>query len=304
VAKQVGVLIDVARKTVMDSDAAEPLRIAAIPVLAQFPEQRLDDFQLLADTLTPLSSPAIQSAAIRLMASFPNVEVAGLFLRNWKSHSPSIRTQILSSLLSRADWVSTLLEQIEAGTIAASEIDAVTRQKLAMARNPDIQARVKAILATMGGSDRSEVIHQYREVLSLPGEPSKGKAIFKKTCAACHKLENVGFDIGPNLASLTDRRAETLLTSILNPSAAVDSKYVTYTVLTDDGRVFNGMLGTETGNSITLVMQENRKQVILRNQIEEIQSTGKSMMPDGLEKDTTAQDISDLIAYLRSDQHH
>jgi len=60
------------------------------------------------------------------------------------------------------------------------------------------------------------------------------------------------------------------------------------------------MLGTETGNSITLVMQENRKQVILRNQIEEIQSTGKSMMPEGLEKETTPQDFADLISYLRS----
>jgi len=46
-------------------------------------------------------------------------------------------------------------------------------------------------------------------------------------------------------------------------------------------------------------LQENKKQVILRNQIEEIQSTGKSMMPEGLEKETTAQDIADLIAYIR-----
>jgi len=222
-----------------------------------------------------------------------------VFLENWKSHSPSIRTQILSGLLSRSGWVSIFLEHVETSKIQVSEIDAVTRQKLALLKGSEISARVKAILKTSGGSDRREVVRKYQEATTLSGEPSKGKALFKKTCAACHKLENVGFDIGPNLASLTDRRAETLLTSILNPNAAVDSKYLTYTVLTEEGRVFSGMLAAETGNSITLVMQENKKQVILRNQIEEIQSTGKSMMPDGLDKETTVQDIADLIAYIQ-----
>lgn len=302
VAKRVEDLIDIARAAVADPVAVEPLRIAAIPVLAPFPDQRLDDLQRLSEMLTPLSSPAIQSAAIRHMASFPNAEVPELFLGNWSSHSPAIRAQVLNSLLSRPDWLSTLLRQLETGTISVSEIDAVTRQKLAMNKAPKIQARVKAILNTAGADDRNDVVAKFRDSLSLTGDPSRGKAIFKKTCASCHKLENVGFDIGPNLASLTDRRAETLLTSILNPSAAVDSKYVTYTVLTDDGRLFSGILGAETGNSITLVMQENKKQVILRNQIEEIQSTGKSMMPDGLEKDTTSQDIADLLSYLSGDQ--
>ena len=293
---------DLARKAIADPKADESLRIASIPVLAQFAARRTEDFQLLADNLTPRASPAMQSATIGFLASFPDEKVAELLLRNWRGYSPSIRTKVLGRLLSRAPWVNVLLDQMESGNIAVSEIDAVTRRNLVSTRDPSLKRRINAILKTSGGSKRNEVVENFREALALQGDLLKGKAIFKKKCSSCHKLEDVGFDIGPNIASLTDRRPETLLTSILNPSAAVDRKYMTYTVLTDDGQVFSGMLGAETGNSIALVMQENRKQVILRNQIEDIRSTGLSMMPDGLEKDTTTQDIADLISYLRSDQ--
>ncbi len=301
---QIVKLTSLARKTVADSDASQSLRIAAIPVLARFPQQQSEDLRLLAENLTPQTAPAIQSATIAFLSSFSNAEVAELLLDNWQSHAPSVRTQILSSLLSRSSWLSTLLDQIESGKIAVSEIDVVSRQNMLATKDKKIRARIDALLKTAGDSDRKKVVRQFRAALTLPGNPSVGKTVFKKKCAICHKLENEGYDIGPNLASLTDRKAETLLTSILNPSAAVDSKYMTYTVLTDEGRTFSGVLASETGSSITLVMQENKKQVILRKQIEEIQSTGKSMMPDGLEKETTPQDFADLLSYLRSEQLH
>ena len=109
--------------------------------------------------------------------------------------------------------------------------------------------------------------------------PDRGQAVFRKRCANCHKLDEVGHDIGPNLRSLTDRKPGSLLTSILDPSAAVDGKFVTYIVRTDDGRTFTGMIASETGNSITLVEQGDKQRVILRKAVEEIRSTGKSL-PD------------------------
>ncbi len=300
--KQIKMLTGLARKAVTDADANQSLRIAAIPVLAQFPQQQSEELQLLAENLTPQTAPAIQSATITFLSSFPNAEVAELLLENWQSHAPTVRAQILSSLLSRSNWLSTLLDQLEDGKIAVSEIDAVSRQNMLATKDSKTRARIDAILKTADNSDRNKVVQKFRAALTLQGDPSVGKAVFKKKCAVCHKLENEGYDIGPNIASLTDRKPETLLTSILNPSAAVDSKYLAYTVLTDEGRTFSGVLASETGSSITLVMQENKKQVILRNQIEEIQSTGKSMMPDGLEEETTPQDFADLISYLRSEQ--
>jgi len=293
-------LASLAQEAVADSEADESLRIAAIPVLAQLSEQQNEELQLLAENLTPQTSPAVQSATIEFLSTFQNAEIADLLLENWPSHAPTIRTQILSNLLSRPHWLSTLLDQIENKTIAAAALDVATRQKLATIKDEKVQTRLAAILKSIGNSDRQAVVESYREALTLDGEWAKGKLLFQKKCAVCHKLENVGHDIGPNIASLTDRRPETLLTAILNPSAAVDGKYLTYTIVTDEGRSYSGILGAETGSSLTLVMQENKREVILRNQIEEIQSTGKSMMPDGLEEQTTTQDFADLLAYLQS----
>ncbi|HRX77644.1 MAG TPA: c-type cytochrome, partial [Pirellulaceae bacterium] len=145
-----------------------------------------------------------------------------------------------------------------------------------------------------------QVLLEHQGVLQLPGVPTRGAAVFKKQCANCHKLDDVGHDIGPNLRSLTDKKPGSLLASILDPSASVDGKYVTYIALTDDGRSYSGMIASETGNSLTLVEQANKQHVLLRTQLEEIRSTGKSLMPDGLEKDLTHQDFADLLAYLRA----
>jgi hypothetical protein len=64
--------------------------------------------------------------------------------------------------------------------------------------------------------------------------------------------------------------------------------------------VLTGVLAEEGGNSITLVSPTGEGQVILRANLGELASTGKSAMPEGLEKELTPQDAADLIAHLRS----
>ncbi|MBI3463079.1 MAG: dehydrogenase, partial [Planctomycetes bacterium] len=75
-------------------------------------------------------------------------------------------------------------------------------------------------------------------------------------------------------------------------------RYLSYVAATTDGRVFSGMLASETGNSITLIGQEGKREVILRKDLEALQSTGRSLMPEGIERDLKPQDFADLFAYL------
>ncbi|VAX38681.1 hypothetical protein MNBD_PLANCTO02-1522, partial [hydrothermal vent metagenome] len=64
------------------------------------------------------------------------------------------------------------------------------------------------------------------------------------------------------------------------------------------GLTFTGILTTESGNSITLLQNEGKKQTLLRSELDEFQSTNKSLMPEGFEKDISKQGIADIIAYL------
>ena len=69
---------------------------------------------------------------------------------------------------------------------------------------------------------------------------------------------------------------------------------------TKSGLTLTGVLAGETGNSITLVGPDGKPQVILRTSLESLTSTGKSAMPEGLEKDLKPQDLSDVIAHVKA----
>ncbi len=135
-------------------------------------------------------------------------------------------------------------------------------------------------------------------MLALEGDADRGKLPFKKVCAACHKVEGVGHEIGPNLATIKNRGAEALLVNMLDPSREVNPQFVNYVLLTDDGRQMTGMIAAETATSVTLKRGEDAGDTVLRINIDQLASTGLSLMPEGVEKQLTRQEMADLIAYL------
>jgi putative heme-binding domain-containing protein len=73
---------------------------------------------------------------------------------------------------------------------------------------------------------------------------------------------------------------------------------VNYVLLTDDGRSITGMIADETASSVTLRRAEGMSDTVLRTNIEQMQSTGLSLMPEGLETQLNPQQLADVIAYL------
>src|SRR5262249_43472297 len=100
--------------------------------------------------------------------------------------------------------------------------------------------------------------------------------------------------------SLADKSTEALLVAVLDPNRAVEARYVNYLAETKSGQTYSGVLTSETGNSITLVGVDGKEQVILRNNLTSLTSTGKWTMPEGFEKEVRPQDLADLFAHLRS----
>ena len=133
-----------------------------------------------------------------------------------------------------------------------------------------------------------------------PGDANAGRAVFEKRCATCHQLGGVGKQIGADLASLKDKSTKALLTAILDPNRAVESKFVSYTALTEEGKTYSGMIKSESGNAITLIGSDGKEQTVLRSEIDEFSCSNKSLMPEGLEKDLTEQDLANVIAFVRS----
>ena len=127
------------------------------------------------------------------------------------------------------------------------------------------------------------------------------KLAFEAQCSKCHRYRDVGQSVGPDLATLTSKTPQSLLTAILDPNSAVEDKYVQYLAVTVDGRTLTGLIANETGNSLTLRGAEAREEVVLRKDLVSLTSSGLSQMPEGLEKDLEVQALADLIAYLMAE---
>ena len=296
---QVTEAIRIARQVAADSSAEQVLRIAAIPLLLRGSESG-EDRAVLQSLLAPQVPVSVQEATIRHLGLQSDESVADILLTGWSSHSPLLRTQILTVLSSRVEWVIRLVAQLESGSVAAAEIDASMRQRLLTTRDTAIRGRLEKVFTSETSADRKAVMESFQPALKLTGDAARGALLFGKKCANCHKQGGIGHEVGPNLASLTTRTPESLFTAILDPSAAVEARYLNFVVATTSGRSVIGLLSTETGSSITLLAAEGKTESILRADIEELRSTGKSLMPDGVEKDLTQQDIADVIEYVRT----
>jgi putative heme-binding domain-containing protein len=292
-------MLDFARATVATHSAPEDQRLPAVRLLGRSADKQAADTEALVALLMPQSSGALQTAAVAALARMQSNDVPAALLAGWKSHGPTLRSAILDALLSRDEWVEPLVAAIESNLVPAADIDATRRQRLVRFDDEKIKARAEKLLAGAIESNRQQVLEQHGAVLTMPGDAQAGAAVFAKRCAVCHRLRGVGTDVGPNLASLTDYSPQALLTAMLDPNRAVEAKYLDYVAVNASGQTFTGILANETGNSVTLLGQEGKQQTILRTELEALQASGKSLMPEGLEKDVTPEDMANVIAYLR-----
>ena len=161
-----------------------------------------------------------------------------------------------------------------------------------------IRSLAERVLAGSINADRQKVVAQYRHALQLTGDAARGATVFKKTCSQCHRLGETGYAIGPDLTALTDKSAESLLVAIFDPNRAVEAKFMNYTAVTEDGVTHTGMLGAESAAGVTLIAAEGKQVSLLRKDLEALECSSKSLMPEGLEKDLPPQSAADLLAYL------
>jgi putative heme-binding domain-containing protein len=126
-----------------------------------------------------------------------------------------------------------------------------------------------------------------------------GGKVFRDKCATCHLAHDVGFAVGPDLTAEFGRAEEAYIRDIVAPSETISAGYTTYSVVTTDGRILNGLLAAETPTSVTLREAGGKDQMILRKDIDELRALPTSLMIDNLSKELTPADVANVIAWLR-----
>jgi putative membrane-bound dehydrogenase-like protein len=291
---------ELARGIVQDPEATEPARVVALQIMAAVGADQEVIASELGALLGPNSPLSVQQQVIPLLADVDAKSASDTLLANWSSLTPSVRSQILDVFYSRHDMLPHLLVRIEAGDIKASQLDALQRQRLLMHADASIRSAAESAFAGSINPDRTRVIETFAAAARTPGNVAQGRLLFQKHCASCHELENYGHKVGPDLAAMTSRTPSALLEALFDPNRSVDERYQSYTSVTDEGRVFTGILVRETSNSVTLVEQEGKEHTLLRNTLDDFKNSGVSLMPEGFEKDLSATDVSDLFSYMSS----
>jgi putative heme-binding domain-containing protein len=160
-------------------------------------------------------------------------------------------------------------------------------------------AKAPVQIITNNNPDRDKVVRQYAVVTALKGSAEHGHTLYKTICFSCHKLKNEGNEIGPDLSTIAGKPTDQIVEAVMDPSRAVEARYLSTTVTLKDGRVVIGMVAEETANSLTLKTATGTE-VFLRADIKGREASTKSIMPDGLEGVMKPQDVADVIEWIRA----
>ena len=202
-------------------------------------------------------------------------------------------------------FLAGIIGALESRTLAAAEIDPDRLEQLRNQKDPQLRARAQRFLNAEPATahDRKATLAAFQVAITLRGWPEDGHAAFLKTCATCHRVRGEGVEVGPDLATVAGKSPDDLLLHILDPNREVAPNYVNYNVATTDGRTISGIIASESATALTLKHALGVTEVVPRERIEAFASTGLSLMPEGLEKGLTTQDLADLVAFVKSIQH-
>jgi putative heme-binding domain-containing protein len=288
------------RRVAGDSSADAAVRRQAIASLtqAEAPE--------LATLLRSLLDDAeVRVEALRGLAALDDPATPEAILKRYAAFDAEARKEAVSALASRKAYAALLLDAVENASIPRGDISAFHVQQLQNLKDGRIDERLTALWgsARLTSADRLEAIARQKQRLTTEelarADLSHGRALFAKTCAACHRLFDDGGKIGPELTGSQRANLDYVLSNVLDPSAIVAKDYQLTLFQTADGRVLSGIATGEDDHSVT-VQTATEAVVVPKEEIELRETSPMSMMPDGLLSALGDDDIRDLVGYLAS----
>jgi hypothetical protein len=251
--------------------------------------------------ITPQTTPDLARGLIESLAGSESVDAGKMLLSRFGSLTPDTRAAAVTVLLKRRASTEAMLSAIDAGTLQWTELSLDQRQALSSHPEASIRDAARALLQRGGAlpnADRQAVIDALHKVTEEKGDAAAGLAVFKRVCAKCHMHSGEGNRIGPDLTGMAVHPKHELLLNILDPNRSVESNFRTYTLVTNDGQVLTGMLASESKTALELFNAEGEKKTVLRQDIEELVASTKSLMPEGFEKQVTEVELRDLLEFL------
>ncbi len=285
-------------------DAAVPASTRAA-LLAVFGECGASDRSALILALVNEQEPEpVQLAALAAWQRLGSDAQAAALLETYPRLSAPLRARVRSALLGRKAWAGLLLRAVDAGAMPADEVTVEDLRAVAAHQDHTLGELVRKHWGTIRTATPEERLADVRrfnnDLRAAPGDPRAGRALFAKHCGTCHRLFGEGGTLGPDLTHANRADRDYLLVSVVDPSSVIRKEYLSYIARTADGRVVTGLITEQTPQRVTLTNERNEATVLRRADIESLQASPVSLMPEGLLTSLRPQELRDLFSYLQS----
>jgi uncharacterized repeat protein (TIGR03806 family) len=260
--------------------------------------------ELIYDWFRKMPPEAEKESAGNQSAAKLRSEEAASLERLRATETSTEQIKIVDRLLASTSGALLLLWSVDHRELPAATMS-LTIQRAARHSNVSVRDLFERFLAPEDRIKRLGSVVQAEQILSLSGDPVRGRAVFFETtglsCKNCHRIQKDGKQVGPELTTIGKKQTlAQLLESILEPSKRIDPKFVTYLAETTDGRLLTGLLVQTDDNEVVLKDAQDNVHRIPKTKIERLVPQRQSLMPDLLVRDMTAQQVADLLAYLGS----
>ncbi|AMV20366.1 PVC-type heme-binding CxxCH protein [Planctomyces sp. SH-PL14] len=296
-----GRALDEVKRIALDKAAPMAARQAAVATLI---ESRPPDLRDICQQL--VGERVINVSAAKGLALFDDPKIGEQLVKAYRGFRAPERPQIMSILVSRAAFARPLLEAIAEGKIPREDLTSFHVRQIHSLGDSALSARTTEVWGQLRDSSAekralmAELKGRLSDEVLAKADLSNGRLVFRNTCLKCHKLYGEGQTIGPDLTGSNRSNLDYILENVIDPSAVVNKDFRMTIVVLVDGRVLNGVITQQTEKTITL-QTLTEKVTIDKTDIEESRPTDLSPMPEGQLQTLTADQIRDLVAYLR---HH
>ncbi len=265
-----------------------------------------------ADNLAPVLRQMARDETLRMDATIGLLEIGDadgprLGLGRYQSGTANDRARILGAMVTRPGAATVLLEAIADRRIPREELAPFQARQIASLNDASLTKRLSEVWGVVRSSDSAKraSIDRFREELSKERLKSAnlphGRRLFDRVCAVCHQLYGQGGNVGPDLTGSGRANLDYLIENLVDPSAVVPSDFRMTVATLKDGRVLNGVVRDQTAKTVTIQGQTGLT-TIERTEIESLQESALSLMPEGLLESLQPDDRSDLVGYLMHTQ--
>jgi len=282
------------------------------------PSRRADLIRIFGDIRDPSILPmllkmsirekdnSVQAAVLSTLQSYSEPKIAESIVAGLPDYIEPVREVALSTLASRAAWSHELLDAVENGQIDKDTIPASVLRTMLLHQNDSLSERIANRWGSVSGASTAKMVAESNRITELldrgSGNPYVGKVLYLDNCGKCHQLFEDGGQIGPSLTAYKRDDVRQLLVNVINPSLEIREGYENMMVLTLDGRVINGFVEDQDNQVVVIKGSDGQRNVIEKENIDLMQASKNSLMPEELLEPLSDQQLRDLFAYLRSTQ--